>query len=634
MWRKLLLAVLLGVVGLSSSTAQENSAVHPRRLALVIGNASYDDQPLANATRDAAATSEMLTRLGFDVTTYSNLNGSAMNEAIHEFDRRLADGGVGLVYFSGHGLQVGKSTLLLPINTPTKQSPATMLTQGIDLQSILAGMSATRKDKLNLVILDTCLNNPYNADDVSMLRPPPDRTIVAYATAPGAFAADGAQHGIFTAQLLDAVTNPGRNIGDTLRDVAQSVSLATRGQQVPWVATGAGSAADSFQFAPDALRAAHEASRSAMAETVVTLHSRGILPKDSNEQYELTFWESIKDSNYPSDYEAYLKAYPNGRFATLAHARIDRLRAAASKGQSPAPASTSAPAEHPRAATPPVSVPSTPAAPSTPPPVAKSTIAPTPPPATASTKLPPKTSASSTGTEIKDCATCPALIALSPGAFSMGSNSDDPAERPVHHVTIGQPFAIGKYEVTIEQWNACADASVCPRLETEPNAGKSEPAHNLSWDDAQVYVKWLTKTTGKTYRLPSEAEWEYAARGGTTTTYWWGNEMRKGYADCKDCGDPWRKDGPVNVGSFAANPFGLFDMNGSVWEWVGDCWHSSYKGAPADGRVWDEPGCPVRVIRGGSWPDGGAYMQSSTRFKYSASVRQSQNGLRVARDMK
>jgi formylglycine-generating enzyme required for sulfatase activity len=495
-------------------------------------------------------------------------------------------------------------------------------------------MSAPRKDKLNLIVLDTCLNNPYNADEVSIVRPPPDRTIVAYATAPGAFAADGPQHGIFTDRLLNAMMNartaPGRTIEDSLHDVTRSVSLATGGQQVPWMAAGSNSAADSFQFAPHASHAAHDASSLAVAETVVTMHSRGILPKDSNEQYELTFWESIKDSNYPSDYEAYLKAYPNGRFATLAHARIDRLRAAAPKAQSPAQAQ--APAEHPRAATPPASVPS---APSTPPSVEKSTAVPTPPPAAAS-KPPVKTATSSSSTtgEIKDCATCPALVALSAGSFAMGSTSDDPAERPVHHVTISQPFAIGKYEVTIEQWNACVEASVCPRLETEANAATSEPAHNLSWDDAQVYVKWLAKTTGKGYRLPTEAEWEYAARGGTTTTYWWGNEMRKGYADCKDCGEPWRKEGPVNVGSFAANPFGLFDMNGSVWEWVGDCWHSSYKGAPPDGRVWDEPGCQVHVIRGGSWPDGGAYMQSATRFKYSTSVRQSQNGLRVARDMK
>jgi len=110
--------------------------------------------------------------------------------------------------------------------------------------------------------------------------------------------------------------------------------------------------------------------------------------------------------------------------------------------------------------------------------------------------------------------------------------------------------------------------------------------------------------------------------------------MRPGNANCKECGEPWRPDGPADVGSFAANPYGLYDMNGSVWEWVSDCWHNSYKGAPADGSVWDDPNCRVRVIRGGSWRDGASYMLSSTRFKYDASVRHSQNGFRVARDVK
>ena len=624
MWRKLLLrnlllAVLLGGAAFGSGAAEQNDASHPRRLALVIGNGSYEDQPLANTARDAAATSKMLSQLGFEVMTYSNLDHARMNEAVQEFDKRLAAGGVGLLYFAGHAMQVGTSTLLLPIDA--QGSPVAPITQGIDLDGILRGMSSPRSDQLNLVVLDTCLNNPYDPPNVSMVQPP-SRTIVAYATAPGAYAADGARHGTYTAALLQALSQPGRNRADVLDDVARSVSLATGGRQVPWVATGPATKAEGFQFAPSSPQATSGGRRMMKSETVVAFQSRGILPKDSNEQYELTFWESIKDSTYPSDYEAYLKAYPNGRFATLAHARIDRLRAAASVPKAQPPA---AQVDHARTASPPAA----PVAPA-PAPVEKAAAASTPAPAPA----PAIKTTASAANEIKDCAACPALVSLPGGSFEMGSNSDDPAERPVHRVSIGHPFAIGKYEVTIEQWNACADASGCPHLDIEGNASKTTPARNLSWDDAQAYVKWLTKTTGKTYRLPAETEWEYAARGGTTTTYWWGNEMRKGYADCKDCGDPWRKDSPVNVGSFLPNPFGLFDMNGSVWEWVGDCWHGSYKGAPTDGRVWDEAGCPMRVIRGGSWPDGAAYMQSATRFKYSPSVRQSQNGMRVARDMK
>jgi formylglycine-generating enzyme required for sulfatase activity len=354
----------------------------------------------------------------------------------------------------------------------------------------------------------------------------------------------------------------------------------------------------------------------------------GVVPKNSAEQFELAFWESIKDSTHVSDYEAYLKAYPKGRFVALAQARIARLKAPGEK----APAVTqTAPATKP---VPPVTKPAPPVTkPVQPAASAKESAASAPAKAApAATAAAPGPSKATVGAEIKDCAACPPLISLSPGSFTMGSNSSDPSEKPAHQVTLAAPFAIGKYEVTVQQWNACADAGACQKV--NGSSGANAPIRDVSWDDAQQYLKWLSASTGKEYRLPTEAEWEYAARGGTTTRYWWGEQMAPGKANCKDCGQPWSIDGPSDVGKFAANPFGLFDVNGSVWEWVADCWHNSFKDAPSDGRVWDTPNCTVRVIRGGSWREGAAYMVSSTRFKYDASVRHSQNGFRVARTLK
>lgn len=356
----------------------------------------------------------------------------------------------------------------------------------------------------------------------------------------------------------------------------------------------------------------------------------GILPKDTPEQYELTFWESIKDSNHVGDYEAYLQAYPNGRFAALAKARIARLKANAPKAEPEKEAPVSKP---PQQAAPPAKPPAVKpkVEQAQKPPQVKPAPAPAPVPEQRAQEHPAEKPAAAAAGETKDCNTCPVLVSVQRGTFTMGSNSGDPSEKPAHQVTIAKPFAIGKYEVTVEQWDACVAAGACQKTGDDGRA-KNSPARDVSWDDAQQYVKWLGKTTGKAYRLPTEAEWEYAARAGTSTRYWWGEQMRTGMANCKECGEPWQKDAPVNVGSFAANPWGLHDVNGSVWEWVADCWHTSYKGAPTDGRAWDEPNCRTRVIRGGSWREGASYMPSSTRFKYDASVRHSQNGFRVARN--
>jgi formylglycine-generating enzyme required for sulfatase activity len=362
-----------------------------------------------------------------------------------------------------------------------------------------------------------------------------------------------------------------------------------------------------------------------------SIQMAGVLPKNSAEQFELGFWNSVKDSKQVGDYEAYLQAYPKGRFASLARTRIQQLKAAPPQAPAPAPAK---PAESKPAGTPP----QTKTAPK-PPPQAQPTrppdhkIRPVPAPVDGGREQAPAAGPAGSVATMKDCDVCPVMVALSPRPFMMGNNSSDPSERPAHKVALHTPFAIGKYEVTVGQWNQCVRASVCPTMPSLGNVPENLPMRDVSWDEAQLYLKWLGTVSGKPYRLPTEAEWEYAARGGTTTRYWWGQEMKGGNSSCEGCGMPWSEERPPPVGSFPANPFGLNDMNGSVWEWVQDCWHSTYKGAPADGSAWVDGNCQARVIRGGSWRENGSYMLSTTRFKYDASVRQSQNGFRVARSL-
>ena len=219
------------------------------------------------------------------------------------------------------------------------------------------------------------------------------------------------------------------------------------------------------------------------------------------------------------------------------------------------------------------------------------------------------------------------MVYVEGGEFIMGSTHEYD-EQPRHSVHVDD-FFIGRYEVTQRQWkrvmgNNPSFFDYCDDC----------PVENVSWKEVNQFINELNRQTNMNYRLPTEAEWEYAARGGSATPYWWGPKMATGKANCKDCGPPWNADRPANAGSFAANPYGLYDTSGSVWEWVADCWHNNFKDAPADGRAWDEPDCRVRVIRGGSWREGTAYMVTSTRFRYDAGVRQAQNGFRVARSLR
>jgi formylglycine-generating enzyme required for sulfatase activity len=240
------------------------------------------------------------------------------------------------------------------------------------------------------------------------------------------------------------------------------------------------------------------------------------------------------------------------------------------------------------------------------------------------------------GAEFRECTSgCPAMIVIPAGRFSMGSPDDDDAranERPRHEVTIVNPIAVSKFEATFDEWDACFATGACPRVPDRWGRGQM-PAINVSWNDSKQYAAWLSRVTGKPYRLLTEAEWEYAARAGAVTRYSWGDGPDEGEANCDGCGSRWDLRQPAPVGSFKPNAFGLYDMQGNVWEWVEDAWHDNYDGAPEVGSGWTTGDLDYRVVRGGSWRNETSLVRAAVRDKRNVHVRFDTLGFRVARTL-
>jgi len=280
------------------------------------------------------------------------------------------------------------------------------------------------------------------------------------------------------------------------------------------------------------------------------------------------------------------------------------------------------------------------------------------------------------GDGFRECDGCPEMVVIPAGAFLMGSPQSeadrDANEGPQRRVTIAKPFALGKFELTIDQFAAFVaetgyDAgNVCDlwqdgKFEERPGYSFRKtnfpqtgvhPAPCLSWDDAKAYLAWLSRKTGRAYRLPSEAEWEYAARAGTTGRFHFGDNeadycrhgngvdataladvpgaKQKGW-DALPCRDGHAFTAPV--GSFAPNAFGLHDTHGNVFEWVEDCWNDDFKGAPTDGSAWLTGDCAIRVQRGGAWGYPRTYLRIAVRGRQAQGYRYINAGVRVAREI-
>ncbi|MBL1142426.1 MAG: SUMF1/EgtB/PvdO family nonheme iron enzyme [Proteobacteria bacterium] len=225
----------------------------------------------------------------------------------------------------------------------------------------------------------------------------------------------------------------------------------------------------------------------------------------------------------------------------------------------------------------------------------------------------------------------PVMVWVPAGEFIMGSNKQS-EESPKHSVSI-RKFAVSAREITIEEYNKYAAAAGVKTPRTKGLDAATFPIFSISWDDAYNYTKWLSKETGEKYRLLSESEWEYAASGGEKSPFWWGYDMEPNKAHCfLGCNQELNTNIPMKTGSFEANPFGLHDMSGNVSEWVHDCWHPNYKGAPSDESVWEGGDCTLRVVRGGAFISPEQSLRTASRDKYKSNSSYEFIGIRVARE--
>jgi formylglycine-generating enzyme required for sulfatase activity len=265
----------------------------------------------------------------------------------------------------------------------------------------------------------------------------------------------------------------------------------------------------------------------------------------------------------------------------------------------------------------------------------------------------PLTSAEERGLKPKDtfkeCDDCPEMVVVPAGSFVMGSppyeEGSKDHEGPQRIVTFGRQFSVGVFAVTFAEWDACVAAGGCNHRPNDRGWGRGRmPVIHVSWTDAKEYVAWLSKTTGKSYRLPSEAEREYVARAGTITPFWWGSRISADDANYNPRYYSTLKNkyqfGPVlyrartmPVNSFSANPWGLYQVHGNVMEWVEDCWNNTYRGAPSDGSAWMIGHCRMHVLRGGAWNAYPPGMRVAHRGKDVANGRYGSIGFRVGRTL-
>lgn len=660
------------------------------RVALVIGNGKYENAPLKNPVNDANDIGNLLQKLGFQVISGTNLSRKELRQNIREFGHALQKADVGFFYFAGHGVQFNGENYLIPISADM-QSQEEVVDEAISVSSVLRKMEIAG-NAVNIVVLDACRNNPFESSYRSGSRgltrlDGPTGSYIAYATAPGKIASDGrGKNGLYTQHLLQYMQEPGLTIEQVFKKVRVGVIGDTGGKQIPWENS---SLLGDFYF-------------------VKKSQEQKLLDPNDTINYELRFWKSADKSASRSFYQAYLEKYPNGHFTDLARSKLKKyeyghltirsnvfgdriningdyrgssqldieltpgkhlievskkgyetyqtqivvkgnqqhlinvqLRKGSSKASEPVNPSELVKSSH---------EPSTGiiSQAKTNNPIAMNS------PSSQENKinaerlennLPIQNDKDFLGIE---------MIKVKSGCFHMGSDLAEEGrlqDELLHEVCISQDFWLGKYEVTQQQWMDIMGKN--PAF--FKGCGKDCPIENVSWNDVQTFIFRLNNKTGLNYRLPTEAEWEYAARAASSSAVytenpewigvnnvpsldpiaWYSGNSGVKYIGGKYCEDWDDKQfdavrcGVHPVGIKKANSWGFYDMIGNVWEWTNDR-YGSYSSQQKHDPKGAKKGY-MRVTRGGNWRDSLQQNRAAARYGFGVRDRHEHIGFRLAR---
>jgi formylglycine-generating enzyme required for sulfatase activity len=619
-----------------------------KRVALVIGNDSYANLPAAEqlqkAVNDARAVGKALESLGFEVMSGENAGRLALVDKLDAFARRLAPGDTAFFFFSGHGVSMGGANYILPADVPNVEA---------DQETRLARVALSEHDlvldlqsrgvRVAVVVLDACRTNPFArpgakgvGGERGLAPPPPVKGVFSlYAASAGQAARDRLSDGdrnpnsVFSRVLVPALTKPDLDLTALAFDVREEVARVAKAAgyvQEPAYYDGTIGGRVYLAGAPPVREQGQDRP---MVTTTVSDAERT--------------WGIIQNTTSLAALDDYIRQYGNVPiYGPLARARRDE--------------------------------------------VAKRQVAATIEPARPDLPRPdqPLTAAQERGLKPKDtfreCTGCPEMVVVPAGSFTMGSPKTEKGhesnEDPQHVVTIDRLFAAGKLHVTVDQFAAFVQETQhkaspnCRVYEKRTWSDRkdrswrnpgftqegSHPVVCVSWDDASAYAEWLAKKTGKPYRLLSEAEWEYAARGQTSPgaypRFWFGDDEKEicRYGNSADqqartaaaadgdapCNDGYAYTSPA--GNYAPNAFGLYDMAGNAWQWTADCYHDSYNGAPDNGSAWRDGACQGsgHVWRGGPWHWLTNDLRAARRFSptvHANANAQNYTGFRIARTL-